>query len=156
MKYIDIISENIRRPGQPYWELSIDDKTYIVFDQDGKEVGRHTFQHVWDSSPARNAAQKDVNDMKVALSKAKSIDDARRAEAKPLSNLEQEYITIQRKWQKYYDAMFAKDLSKRLPNIDDETKQVYSDQMVKWMTRMEQLGPIVRRSVIDGTYKPPV
>ena len=140
---------------QPYSKLDLPNKVYIVYDENGNEVNRHPFKEVWDSSPARNAAQKDVNDMKIALRKSKAEGDARNAEAKPLSKFEQEYMDIHSKWQRYYDAMFSKDPNRRLTDIDNETKQIYTDQMDKWMKRMEQLAQVVRKSIMNGTYKPP-
>ena len=155
MKYTDLL-ENISRPGEPTSKLDIDNKVYIVYDENGKEFSRHTFQHVWDSSSARNAAEKDARDLKIKLRVSKEEQSKKDIESKPLSGLEQEYINTHAKWQKYFDTMYSKDPNKRLPNLDDETKQLYTDQMDKWMKRLEQLGQVVRKSIINGTYKPPV
>jgi len=139
----------------PESKLDIDNKVYIVYDETGKEISRHAFQHVWDSSPAKRAAEAEVRELRIKLGAARREKDKQAAEAKPLSDLEKEYIEINRKWQRYFDAMYSKDTSKRVNGLDDESVQVYNDQMDKWMKRMEQLGRSVRKSVINGTYKPP-
>jgi len=138
---------------QPRSELDADAKTYIVYDENGKEFSRHPFQHVWDSSPAMRAAKADVLKLRTELYKVRSAKGKEEAEAKPLSRIEQEYVDILGKWQRYYDTMFSKDPNKRLQNIDDETKKVYIDQMDKWMKRLEQLNGSVRKSVQMGTRK---
>jgi hypothetical protein len=139
---------------KPESKLDIDNKVYIVYDENGQEYSRHPFKEVWDSSPARNAATNDVRNLISKLRIARDNQSKKDIEAKPLSKLEQEYIVIHSKWQKYFDAMFSKDPSKRLPDLDDETKQVYTDQMDKWMARLDQIGQVVRKSIINGTYKP--
>jgi hypothetical protein len=155
MKYSDLL-ENVSKPGEPSWKLDIDNKVYIVYDEAGKEVNRHQFQHVWDSSPARNAAQKDVTDMKVALRKAKSEQDAKDAEAKPLSRLEQEYRDLERSVTKYNKYIYPKTPEDDI--LDDETRDLYMQQSIKWMEKMQKYanGGTIRKSLINGTYKPPV
>jgi hypothetical protein len=133
---------------EPRVELDLPNKVYIVYDENGKEYSRHPFKEVWDSSPAKRAAQQDYGNVKIELKKAKD----KAAEGAPLSKYEQEYTDIHAKWKQYYQTVFPRD---KAPSIlDSETKKVYLDQMDKWMTRLEQLNQFVRRSVILGTYKP--
>jgi hypothetical protein len=138
--------------GQPEVKLDIDNNVYIVYDETGKEFSRHTFQHVWDSSPAKRAAESDVRDLKIKLRSARAEQSVKAIEAKPLTKFEEEYLEIQAKWQRYYNILFPRDKSSS--SLDDETKQIYTDQMDKWMSRLEQLNQVVRKSVIDRTYKP--
>ena len=108
---------------------------------------------MWNSSPARDAAQKDVNELRVSHSNRNAEQAAKDAEAKPLSATEKDYLETQAKWQRYYDTVFPKDKSKDF--LDDETKQLYIDQMDAWMKKLHRMGEVVRKSVIAGTYKPP-
>lgn len=136
----------------PKSKLDVDNKAYIVYDTNGVEVSRHTFKHIWDSSPAMRAAVAEVQLLRADYRKAQAEQKAKAAEAKPLSAVEQEYIEINRKWQRYYDIMFPPDKSPSI--LDAETADVYSKQMDKWMARLHQLNQSVRKSVITGTYKP--
>lgn len=138
----------------PEVKLGIDNKVYIVYDENSKEISRHAFQHVWDSSPAKHAAEAEVRELRIKLRTDRDARSKQAAEAKPLSDLEKEYIEIQCKWQRYFDAMYSRDPNKKLSNLDDETRQVYTDQIDKWGKRMDQLARVVRKSVIAGTYKP--
>ena len=144
----------IGRPARPESKLDIDNKVYIVYDETGNEFSRHPFKDVWNSSPARDAAQSDVNVLRANHSKRNAEKAAMDAEAKPLSAVEKDYLETLTKWQRYYNFVFPKDKSDDI--LDDETKQVYVDQMDIWMKKLERLGVAVRNSVIAGTYKPPV
>lgn len=137
---------------RPESKLDIDNKVYIVYDENGREFSRHAFKDVWNSSPARDAAQKDVNELRVSHSKRNKEQVARDAEAKPLSASEKDYMDTLAKWQRYYNVVFPKDKSKEF--LDDETKQVYIEQMDAWMRKLERLGEVVRKSIIAGTYRP--
>jgi hypothetical protein len=158
MKLTEILNEDKPRSqgreGDPYWELDLDNKVYVVYDSTGTEVAQHTFPAVWDSSKARNAAQKDVNDMKSALRKKQSEDDAVKAEAKPLSPNEERYLDLARKVKKYTDLIYPPDKSPSI--LDTETKDLYLNQATEWIEKMNRLGDprIIRKSVLNGTYKP--
>lgn len=138
---------------QPESKLDLDNKVYIVYDENGNEHSRYTFQHVWDSSPARDAAANDVRELKIRLRAVRSDQLAKAAEAKPLSNFEKEYLDINNKWQKYFNILHPRDKSPT--GIDQETTLLYIEQMDKWMKRLEMLNSNVRTSVVLGTYKPP-
>lgn len=138
---------------QPESKLDIDNKVYIVYDEGGKEYSRYEFQHVWDSSPARNAAAKDVRDLRAKLGVIRATQLKQSAEATPLSKHEQEYIDILRKWKKYYTVLFPQDKSPS--TLDKDAAEIYTDQMDTWMAQLERLGKVVRPSIISGTYTPP-
>lgn len=150
MKLVEIIKRNTKL-ARPESKLDIDNKVYIVYDETGKEFSRHQFKDVWNSSPARDAAQKDVNELRVGYRVQQKAQADKDAESKPLSDLEKDYIETQAKWQKYYNIVFPKDKADDF--LDDETKQIYIEQMDKWMKKLERLGQVVRKSVILGTYK---
>lgn len=141
----------LKRPRpQPESKLDIDNKVYIVYDENGKEYSRHPFQHVWDSSPAMRAADDDARKLRIALRAVEAERRAKEIEAKPLSRAEEEYIDVQRRWQKYFDVMFPPDKSPSI--LDAETAELYSEQMHIWMERMKRLSELVRTSVLIGTY----
>jgi hypothetical protein len=144
----------VGRLARPESKLDIDNKVYIVYDENGNEFSRHPFKEVWNSSPARDAAQKDVNKLRADHGNRRAEQSAKDAEARPLSAAEQDYIETLAKWQRYYNTVFPKDKSKEF--LDSETKQVYIDQMDAWMHKLERMGEVVRKSIINGTYKPPV
>ena len=159
MKFSEILFEgkprSNGRAGDAYWELEVDDKAYVVYDENGKEVGRHAFPAIWDSSGARNAAQKDVNAMNVALRAAHKDMIAKQAEAKPLSQIEQMYYDLDQKVKHYQKYIFPKTPEDDI--LDKETRDLYLDTANKWLEKMIKLGtsPGIRKSVINGTYKPP-
>ncbi len=143
------------RPGQPYWELDLENKVYTVHTPDGTEVARHPFEHVWDSSPAKRAAQEDFKKLSKENYEKKKAQDAAKAEAKPLSNLEQMYLELDGKVKRYQKYIFPKTPEDDI--LDKETRDLYLDTATKWIEQMNKYasGGTVRRSVIDGTYKPP-
>jgi len=138
---------------QPVSKLDIDNKVYIVYDENGKEYSKYPFQHVWDSSPARDAAQKDVVKLKNTLYKERQEKMLATAEAKPLSNLEKEYIDLDNKVKKYFLILYPKDKSKSI--LDDETKELYVASIDKWQDRLQKIADagVIRQSVLMGTYK---
>lgn len=140
---------------RPQSKLDLENKVYIVYDEGGKEYSRHTFQHVWDSSPAKRAAEKDANDLKIAQRKKQSKKDAILAELKPLSSLEQMYIELDRKQKHYLKYIYPKTPEDNI--LDQETRELYIKTATAWLEKMNRLssGGTIRKSVIDGTYKPP-
>ena len=74
MKYTDLL-ETISIPGQPLSKLDIDNKVYIVYDENGNELRRYPFQHVWDSSPAKRAADKNVSELKAKIRAERNTKD---------------------------------------------------------------------------------
>lgn len=136
------------KPGEPYWELDSVNKVYTVHQQDGTEVSRYPYEHVWDSSPAMRKAKEDYKKVYSEYYAKKKDAATATAEAKPLSSIEKEYIDLSRKIRQYMNTYSM---------VDDETKAVYDDQMKKWSARLDQLSDprIIRNSVIMGTYKPP-
>jgi len=153
MKFIDILSENNTPKGVPYSALDIDNKVYIVYDSDGKEFSRHEFQHVWDSSPAKRAAQKDVNALKFELQKKDKEDAEAKQEAKPLSVIEQKYLELDRKYNRYLKYIYPKTPEDNI--LDKETRDLYLETAIKWLEEMNSLvsSGAIRRSLINGTYK---
>lgn len=153
MKYIDLITEAMTRPGDPYSKLDIDNKVYIVYDGQHNEISRYVFKHVWDSSPARDAAQKEVSNLIVQLRKSQSEDLAKKKEAIPLSDNEKLYLDLHSKFKKYFALLYPLDKSPSI--LDDEAKEVYGDQLDKWSERLDKLSNsgIIRKSVIMGTYQ---
>jgi hypothetical protein len=143
------------RPGHPYWELDIENKVYTVHEFDGTEVARHPFQHVWDSSPAKRAAQEDLNKLSKSHYEKKKAKDAADAEAKPLSSLEVSYQELDRKVKNYQKYIFPKTPEDDI--LDKETRDLYLNTATGWIEKMNYLasGGTIRRSIIDGTYKPP-
>ena len=135
----------------PTSKLDIDNLAYVVYDEHGKEVNRHKFKFVYDSSPAMRAAAKEAAQLRAAFSKKYKEQKEREAEAKPLSKLEEEYAKIKAKWDKYYRTIWPS--GKGPSALDAETTEVYLAQMDKWMERLMQLNLSVRSSVILGTYK---
>lgn len=144
------------KPGEPYWELDIDNNVYTVHQPDGTEVARHPFQHVWDSSPALRKAKEDYSRLYTAYYQQKKDADAARAEAKPLSTIEQKYRELDASVKRYQKYIFPKTPEDDI--LDDETRTIYMDTATKWLEQMNKLasGGTVRRSLINGTYKPPV
>lgn len=140
---------------RPEAKLDIDNKVYIVYDENGKEYSRHTFQHVWDSSPAKRAAEKDANELKVQQRRRQSEKDAIAAEAKPLSRLEQEYYDLDKSVARYNKYIYPKTPEDDI--IDNETREVYMQQSIQWMNKMQRYADngTIRKSLINGTYKPP-
>lgn len=147
-----LISEVQNRPEA---KLDIDNKVYIVYDENGKEYSRHKFEHVWDSSPAKRAAEQDARELKVAQGKRKAEQDAIAAEAKPLSNLENEYLKLDKSVKNYQKYIFPKTPEDDI--LDDETRALYLDTATKWLEKMNKFASngTIRRSLINGTYKPP-
>lgn len=133
---------------KPRYEIDLPNKVYIVYDQNGNEYSRHKFEHVWNSSPTRDAAEKDV----LKLINIQKAEDNRLYDERPLTKFEQEYVQTKAKWQKYFDILYPKDKSPS--GLDSETQEIYMQQMDIWMNRLQQLNSLVRNSVILGTYKP--
>lgn len=158
MKYKDLFeSKNPGyKPGEPFWQLDIDNKVYTVHHPDGTEVSRHPFQFVWDSSPAKRAAVVDYNQLKTRSYQEKKKRDDDFAESKPLSNVEKKYFDLHKSVEKYQKYIWPK-----LPEddiLDDETRQLYIQTATKWLDEMNRLaaGGTIRKSIINGTYKPPI
>jgi hypothetical protein len=143
------------KPGEPYWELDVENKVYTVHQPDGTEVARHPFQHVWDSSPAMRAAKEDYSKVYDVYYKKKKAQDAAEAEAKPLSRLEQMYLELAGKVKRYQKYIFPKTPEDDI--LDKETRDLYLDTASKWIQKMNMYaeGGTIRRSIVDGTYKPP-
>lgn len=150
-KYFMRITEIQNRPES---KLDLDNKVYIVYDENGKEYSRHEFQHVWDSSPAKRAAEKDVNILRTEQRKRQSEQDAIAAEAKPLSTVEQMYLELDRKYNRYLKYIYPKTPEDDI--LDAETRELYLDTATEWLNKMNNLasGGTIRKSIIDGTYKP--
>ena len=159
MKYINIIAENSKNPGykqgEPYWELDPENKVYTVHLPDGKEVSRHPFQHVWDSSPAMRKAKEDYRGVYDEYYKKKKADDYAIAQAKPLGELEQRYYKLSLAVKNYSRYIWPKTPEDDF--IDKETRDLYLKTANKWLEEMNRLSAsgIIRKSLIDGTYKPP-
>ena len=140
---------------QPESKLDIDNKVYIVYDENGNEYSRYTFQHVWNSSPARDAAAKDVRDLKIHLRAARNDQLAKAAEAKPLSTLEQEYYNLDKSVARYNKYIYPKTQEDDI--LDSETRDLYINQSIQWMEKMHRYASsgAIRKSLVNGTYKPP-
>lgn len=158
MKLISLIeSKNPGyKHGEPYWELDAENKVYTVHQPDGTEVSRYPFQHVWDSSPALRKAKEDYSRLYKEYHQQKKDAEAARAEAKPLSTVEQKYYDLDKSVKKYQKYIWPKVPEDDI--LDDETRKIYLDTATKWLNEMNRLasGGTIRKSVIDGTYKPPV
>jgi hypothetical protein len=157
MKLTDIYeSKNPHyKPGEPYWELDVENKVYTVHQPDGTEVSRHTFQHVWDSSPAMRKAKEDYNKLYKVYYEKKKADDYTAAQSKPLSNLEEKYYKLSTAVKNY-----AKYIWPKTPEddfLDKETRDLYLETANKWLEEMNRYSAngTVRASLINGTYKPP-
>lgn len=152
MNYLEIISENEPTSKKPHWKLDIDNKVYIVFDENGKEYSRHAFQHVWDSSPAKRAAQKDTNELIDIIRKKEREENEIKAEAKPLSALEQLYQKLDNSVKKYQKYIFPKTPEDDI--LDKETRDLYLQKATEWLEQMNRIaaGGTIRRSLINGTY----
>jgi hypothetical protein len=152
MKYVEIISENKPTSKGPHWQLDIDNKVYIVFDENGKEYSRHTFQHVWDSSPAKRAAQKDTNELLAIIRKREKEESEARAEAKPLSSLEQMYQKLDNSVKKYQRYIYPEIPEDDI--LDKETRDLYIKKATEWLEQMNKIaaGGTIRQSLINGTY----
>jgi hypothetical protein len=140
--------------GEPYWELDVDNKVYTVHREDGTEVSRHTFQHIWDSSPAKRKAIEDYKVLYAEYSKKKKDADYAIAQAKPLSELEQKYYKLSQSVQNYAKYIWPKTPEDDI--LDKETRDLYIETSTKWIEAMNRMaeGGTIRRSLIDGTYKP--
>lgn len=140
---------------RPETKLDIDNKVYIVYDENGKEYSRHTFQHVWDSSPAKRAAEKDANDLRAKQRRREAEQYAISAEAKPLSKVEDRYYNLDQSVKKYQKYIFPKTPEDDI--LDKETRELYLNTATDWMNEMNRLasGGTIRKSLINGTYKPP-
>ncbi len=140
---------------RPEVRLDIDNKVYIVYDENGKEYSRHEFQHVWDSSPAKRAAESDARELKIKFGKDRAEKTKQDAEAKPLSNLEQMYLELDGKVKHYQKYIFPKTPEDDI--LDKETRDIYLDTANKWLEKMNRFAAAgtIRKSLINGTYKPP-
>lgn len=143
------------KPGQPYWELNIEDKVYTVHTEDGTEVARFPFQHVWDSSPAKRQAQEKYLKVYDTYYEKKKADDYATAQAKPLSQIEQRYYKLSQAVKNYARYIWPKTPEDNI--LDKETRDLYLETSTKWLEEMNRLsaGGTIRRSLSDGTYKPP-
>lgn len=155
MKLLNLLEQRNTgyRPGQPYWEHLPDEKSYVVYDETGKELSRHTYQHVWDSSPAMRAANADLKPLIHKQYSAKKAADAAAAEAKPLSDLEKRYQELSRKVDRYNRYIYPKTAEDDI--LDKETRDIYIRQSTEWLNLMNRYanGGTIRKSLIDGTYK---
>lgn len=140
------------RPGEPYWELDIDNKVYNVHSEDGAIVASFPFEHVWDSSPAKRSAQAEYNRVFTEYRDKKLKADNEISQRKPLSPVEIMYQDLSVKVEKYRALIWPKDGSVSI--LDKETRDIYMDQATKWLERMNRLAShgTVRKSLIDGTY----
>lgn len=141
--------------GRPEAKLDLENKVYIVYDENGKEYSRHEFQHVWDSSPAKRAAGQDV---KILYDRA--AEDKRKIAANaPLNGYEKEYIKLDTENKNYYQLLFPVKGAGHNPNFSKDQIQRIEQEMEKNHERMMSLqNPSlnrIRSSVILGTYKPP-
>jgi hypothetical protein len=156
MKYTDLLeSKNPGwKPGEPYWELDIDNKVYTVNTEDGTEVSRYPFQHVWDSSPARDKAKADYLIVYNEYYKKKKAAAAASAEAKPLSAVEEKYYKLSQSVKNYSKYIWPKTPEDDF--LDDETRALYLETSTKWLNEMNRLAAsgIIRKSLIAGTYNP--
>jgi hypothetical protein len=143
------------KQGEPYWELDVENKVYTVHQPDGTEVSRHPFQHVWDSSPAMRAAKEDYNKLYSVYYEKKKKDDYDVAQAKPLGVSEKRYYELSKAVKNYSRYIWPK--TKEDDILDKETRDLYLDTANKWLEEMNRLSAsgIIRRSLTDGTYKPP-
>jgi hypothetical protein len=156
MKFINLIETKNPgyKPGEPYWELDSENKAYTVHQPDGTEIGRHTFQHSWDSSPAMRAAKEDYKIIYGKYYTQKKAADYATAQAKPLSHIENEYYKLSKSVSKYSKYIWPKTPEDDF--LDKETKELYMATSTKWLKDMNRMadGGTIRQSLIDGTYKP--
>lgn len=142
------------KPGEPYWELDINNKVYSVHTEDGIEVERYPFQHVWDSSPAKRRAQEKFKEVYGVYYEKKKATDYATAQAKPLSQVEERYYKLSQAVKNYARYIWPKVPEDNI--LDKETRDLYLVTSTKWLEEMNRLSGhgIIRKSLIDGTYKP--
>ena len=142
------------KPGEPYWELDVENKVYTVHQPDGTEVSRHAFQHIWDSSPAMRAAKEDYKRVYNEYYKKKKDAESAEHEAKPLSALEIKYLKLSQSVKTYQKYIFPKTPEDDI--LDKETRDLYLTTATKWIEDMNRLasGGTIRKSLINGTYVP--
>ena len=152
MRYHEFYEE---KADVPRVKLDIDNKVYVVYNSDGTEFSRHEFEHVWNSSPAKRAAEQDLSQLKIEYRRKKKQADDAAAEAKPLSTIEQKYYDLSKSVERYNRFIYPRTPEDNI--LDKETRDLYIDTSLKWMKEMERLasGGTVRKSLIAGTFKLP-
>ena len=139
------------REGQPGWQQKPEEKAYIVFDTDGNEVARFEYQHVWDSSPAMNKAVAKYRELMADYRAQEKAKEDARIEAKPLSEVEKRYIELDKSIKRYNKYIYPQTPEDDI--LDQETRELYMKTTIKWYEQLEKYAPVVRKSIINGTYK---
>lgn len=137
---------DLRKKNEPHWARDTSRKVYVVYDKDGNVVSEHPYEQEWNANPAYRAAVDAVGQLKTdEYNKQKHYNDFER----PLNEFEKEYMELDRKVRNYLKQL-------KSPEVDEKTKDVYGNQVDKWLNRLEQLvrpPSVVRQSVIHKTHK---
>ncbi len=139
------LNEVTKQTIRPHYNHDTENKVYIVYDEMGNEQGRFPYKDIWNSSPAMRDAEKAVVKIKNDIYDREKID----WENRPLTKGEIEYMELFHKSRKYFDVI-------KSGTLDDETKEVYYEQLSAWSERMDQLSKNrqVRDTILTGTYDP--
>ena len=138
------LSEVTTPARHPEYKHDAENKVYIVYDELGKEQFRFPYKDIWNSSPAMRDAERAVNKIRFDIQNRVKIN----WENQPITKNEQEYMSLDNKCKKYMNTI-------RDGILDDDTKQLYYEQMIVWNERMDYLVNThqVRNSIIMETYK---
>ena len=135
---------------KPHWEWDEENKRYLVYDSSGNVSSEHRYEFYYAASKAYYAAIAAVNKLKAEEHDKEHAKYMHfQQHVRPLTQYELEFIELDRKIRKYL--RLIKD-----PNIDDETKAIYNEELEKLSPRWNKLADskgVIRQSIISGEHE---